>query len=138
MCVKFGIIHNKVGVEAHRSNGRVERVLSSIREANVKSQISNFNDRLLDIVEKYNHTYHSSIKCTPKEAFTNYFDIKLQERNLESGKWRKRKKNAKKYVEGYLIGDKVRLAKNENIHKDEKGRFLEIGVINAIFIMGLI
>ncbi|KAM0680297.1 hypothetical protein COBT_004158, partial [Conglomerata obtusa] len=34
MCVKFGIIHNKIGVEAHRSNGRVKRVLSSIREAN--------------------------------------------------------------------------------------------------------
>jgi transposase InsO family protein len=71
MCVDFGIKHRKVGVESHRSNGRVERVIGTIREALVKDTEGELGDRIERIVGTYNNTYHGAIGCTPVEAWEN-------------------------------------------------------------------
>ncbi|KRH92803.1 putative transposable element, partial [Pseudoloma neurophilia] len=36
MCQSLGIEHHVVGIEAHRSNGRVERVIRTIRDGIMK------------------------------------------------------------------------------------------------------
>ncbi|KAI5170493.1 hypothetical protein PAEPH01_1479 [Pancytospora epiphaga] len=68
MCSDKGIRHNTVGVESHRSNGRVERVIGSIREVLMKNDKETLNERVKRIIETYNNTYQTAIKCTPVEA----------------------------------------------------------------------
>jgi len=69
MCWDNGIEHRLVGVEAHRSNGRVERVIRTLREGLVKNKEGEFEERLKNVVGKYNWTYHSAIRCSPREAW---------------------------------------------------------------------
>ena len=65
------IEHRKVSVESHRSNGRVERVIGTIREGLVKNKQGTLEGRLRKIVSAYNRTYHTAIDCTPMEAIKN-------------------------------------------------------------------
>jgi hypothetical protein len=69
MFVSNEITHRKVTIESHRSNGRVERLIGTIREGLVKNDsILGMEEKTEKIIESYNKTYHTAIKCTPNEA----------------------------------------------------------------------
>lgn len=125
---EIGIEHRKVSVENHRSNGRVERVIGTLREYLKKHTDGNILDRVKDITRNYNSTYHSSIKCSPKEALKKYGDVGIMENNMFNRKKGKLKTKSKENIE-LLRGDKVRIAQNENISKYDKGRFLRNGSV---------
>ena len=58
------IIHRKTSKESHKSNGRVERLIKTIRKSILKSKDLNIKE----IMERYNNTRHSAIKGTPCEV----------------------------------------------------------------------
>lgn len=64
-----------VGVESHRSNERVERVIATIKKGLMKSKDKSLEENVLRIVEGYNETYNSGIKCRPKEAWEDKLGI---------------------------------------------------------------
>lgn len=115
----------KVGVEAPRSNGRIERVIGTIREALQKDKKGIIEEKLERIKIKYNNTYYKPIKYTLNEAMDNYKSYDLSERNTDINKWKKRKCS----IESYKVGQKVRVAQNDNVNKNGNLRFLRKGVI---------
>ena len=139
MCKKYGIEHVKVGVESHRSNERVERIIGTLREYYIKNKEEKLEIKIKEITKAYNNTYHSTIGCTPKEALSNHTDIRLIEKNQVNRKTEKKKKCRKtekkekcskiKDVAVVNIGDKVRVSQHENINKYMKGRFLRTGLV---------
>ena len=58
LCWDYGVEHRVVSVEAHRSNGRVERAIRTIREGVLKAEGKTLEDKLRYTVRKYNETYH--------------------------------------------------------------------------------
>ena len=56
---------------------------------------------LYDIVEKYNNTYHTTIKMKPKDVKSNNFTEYVEESNEKRPKFK--------------IGDQVRISKYKNI-----------------------
>lgn len=131
ICKKFGIVHTQVGVEAHRSNGRIERAIKSIKEALWKrdEQLTNIEHKLSDIISQYNETFHRSIKCTPNEAYLNYESYYMHEKNNDASKWKNKYGKINIKLEKFAIGEEVRVAQGENLSKDLKGRFLRLGEI---------
>lgn len=69
-CANNEIIHRKISIEAHESNGRIERAIRTIREGvyKLQGQVDDIDRAVEQVIEKYNKTYHSAIKCTPQEA----------------------------------------------------------------------
>lgn len=120
-CESMGIVHEKIGVESYRSNGRVERIIGTIREGLVKLGEIRLEEKIKLIVDSYNKTYHIGIKYMPKKALkANYNAV------IENSKDRKyhsifRKNNN----ETLSKGQEVLIRSNENIKKENKGRFLE-------------
>ena len=103
----MGIKHSPVGVEAHRSNGRVERVIRTIRELLGKSNHGELEKNLTNVVHRYNNTYHRSIECTTKEAFEK-FSEKVKKLNSEQYKYQKGKQ--KRQIEKFNKNELVRIA----------------------------
>ena len=64
----MNIEHRKVGVESHRSNGRVERIIRTLREGMLKSKEVEFKDKVYEAIETYNLSFHVGLGCTPIEA----------------------------------------------------------------------
>ena len=133
LCRDFNVGHRAVSVESHRSNGRVERVIETLREGLVKNKGTrkSISDRLREIVEAYNETYHSAIKCTPAEAWGENKE-KARIENSKEGSYNKQFK--KGYREEFTEQQKVRIAKRENLKnrtKQDKGRFLMKGEVLA-------
>ena len=64
------IVRKKVSIEAHTSNGRVERAIRTIREALVKlDKDRTIKERLKEVGMSYNNTWHAGIKTTAYKAF---------------------------------------------------------------------
>jgi hypothetical protein len=129
LCWDYGVEHRLVGIEAHKSNGRVERVIRTLREGLLKVGEGNLSERLETVVRKYNSTYHSAIKCAPVEAWDDKTGI-AQVENGRNGAY------AKQFVirkrEEFIRGQKVRITSRENLGnetKQEKGRFRREGII---------
>lgn len=128
-CYENEINHVKIAVEAHHSNGRIERVLRTLRDAIIKNREGDIKDTLDVIVEAYNNSFHSGIKCTPNEAWYDYSGIARIE-NSKDGIYQKRFKKGKRIQ--FKEGQYVKIAKNENLGKnikELKGRFVENGII---------
>ncbi|KAF9760821.1 Retrovirus-related Pol polyprotein from transposon [Nosema granulosis] len=68
-CSENEIKHWKVGLEAHRSNGRIERCIRTIREAVVKQGDGTLDEKIEKAIKVYNNSLHTAIKCTPMEAW---------------------------------------------------------------------
>jgi phosphoribosylformylglycinamidine (FGAM) synthase-like enzyme len=130
-CKKRRIRHRMVSVESHRSNGRVERVIGTLREGLVKIKGNTLEERVEEITRAYNNTYHSGIRCTPREAWKDETNIAMIENNRE-GKYIKQFKKTKR--EKFKIGDRIRIAKKENVKegKHMRGRFLGLGDVIGI------
>lgn len=128
-CCINKIAHTKVSVEAHGSNGRVERLISTVREGLVKNEIEPLEIKINKIIMAYNNTYHSAIQMTPKEACLDESGMAIVQNSLE-GSYASKFKRSK--IEQIEVGQLVRIAKRENItvnQKRKKGRFLGTGKI---------
>jgi hypothetical protein len=132
MCVERNINHTKVSVESHRSNGRVERVIGTLREGLAKHKGDDLLERITQIQNIYNMTYHSGIKMSPGEAWLDESGIANIENSREGRYWKQFKKQKR---EEFKIGQQVLVAKRENLGvkaKAEKGKFLKKGVVVGI------
>ncbi|KAM0673736.1 hypothetical protein GVAV_002824 [Gurleya vavrai] len=125
----YGIEHLKVSVESHRSNGRVERSIGTMREYIAKSNTNDLQNNIERYVNAYNNTYHTNIKMTLNEALSDYTNLDLQKNN-ETNRKMKAFKNKSKSIS---VGNYVRVCRKENTDKDKKGRFLEIGKVMHVF-----
>lgn len=133
-CERNRITKHLISVESHKSNGRIERVIRTIREAIIKQQCDVRDEKALRSIQNaYNDTFHSGIKCSPNEAYNDTSGIAAEE-NSKVGKYNQRFRRFKR--EKFYIGQKVRIAKLDNLgkmQKSEKGRFLGCGVILEVF-----
>lgn len=68
-----------------QSSGRIERLIRTLREGAVKKRGSNIEAILKKIMNMYNNTFHSDIKCVPQEAMRQVCDSKLIVRNSRNG-----------------------------------------------------
>jgi transposase InsO family protein len=129
LCSENNIMHTTVGVESHRSNGRVERVIRTLKDLMIKDKGETLEGKVERATQIYNSTYHSSIKCTPIEAWKDESGI-VNFENSAFGRYATKFK--KRYSEKFKIEDEVKIAKNENLQdktKELKGRFIETGII---------
>lgn len=132
LCRILDINHRKTSIESHKSNGRVERIIRTLRESILKSIKSSFIEKLAEGIEKYNKSYHAGVGCTPLEAEKDNSG-KTMINNGPEGKYSKRFK--KWYREKFVRNQRVKVAKSENLNgcsKYSKGRFLEEGVIEFV------
>jgi hypothetical protein len=110
----------------HPSNGRVERVIRTLREA-LKRTKGPLKTRLKEATETYNKSYHRGINTTPLEALKteNWMDITnyANKYQKEFFKCRKLKNLVLKSGDEVLIRNEVRKSKMEPIFK-EKGKIL--------------
>ncbi|KAF9761953.1 hypothetical protein NGRA_2313 [Nosema granulosis] len=85
MCRTQGIKHRKVSIEAHRRNGRVERVIGTLRETMAKVDVDVFENKASESIRIYNTSYHSGIKFTPLEAIQDGSGKVMIENGPEGG-----------------------------------------------------
>lgn len=131
LCSEEGIKHRRVSVESHRSNGRIERLIGTVREGLVKVKLGTLHNRIDKIVGQYNRTYHVALKCTPEEAWGDNSGI-IAWRNSKECEYASRFK--KGFREKFGVGQVVKIAKRENLGgeaKRAKGRFINEGTIVA-------
>lgn len=130
-CFDLKITHYKIGIEAHRNNGRVERMIRTIRDSLTKNKVDNLEIGLQEIEKSYNNTYHHGIKCTPHEAYRDFSGIAALE-NSKEGRYITRYKEKK--GEKLRINQQVRISRKDNLRekrKENSGRYIERGVIVA-------
>ena len=76
---RHGIEHRYIDVDQHCSLGLVDRMCRTIRGLVNKWLTSRQTTRYIDVldqlIENYNNTYHSTIKCTPNEAENHVKEI---------------------------------------------------------------
>ncbi|KAM0687166.1 hypothetical protein COBT_001599 [Conglomerata obtusa] len=68
-CTSRDITHHIISIENRRSSRRIERIIRSIIDQLIKNQNGTLEERLLNIVNAYNATYHRSMKCALNEAY---------------------------------------------------------------------
>lgn len=109
------INHVLVDVKQHSSLGVVDRVCRSIRNLINKYCTSHKTTRYIDalpkLIDNYNNTYHSTIKCTPNDAINHIEDIN----SIMMHKY----KLAKENEEIFNINDKVRHLINLSIFEKQ-------------------
>ncbi|KAF9749472.1 Transposon Ty4-H Gag-Pol polyprotein, partial [Nosema granulosis] len=131
--IKRRIKHNKVGVESHRSNGRVGRAIRTIRDGLIKNKNGTILERLDEVVKKYNNSYHNGIKCTPSEAYKDSTG-KVSLENSGEGRYAKQFK--RRFREEFKVGQRVRVAQRDNLGRKVKGvrgRFVRLGNVVDMF-----
>ena len=112
---RHNVEHRYIDVEQHASLGIVDRFCRTLRGLINKFCTSHKTTRFIDalpkLVENYNNTYHSTIKCTPNEAHNNVDEIN----EIMLMKYMLAK--AKEKV--FNIGDKVRYLENLTIFQKQ-------------------
>jgi hypothetical protein len=130
-CTDFEIEHHLTSVEKHSSNGRVERVIRTIREAMVKMKGLELGllKTIKVIQDVYNETFHQGIGMTPEEAWNKKESEKLKYANQKGGEYAKGFKTRRR--ESFNTGQQVRIASKENLEVKGKSydRFQERGII---------
>lgn len=133
-CAKNNILHTKVSIESHRSNGRVERVIRTLREGLLKAEsVDEIGKKFECVLHQYNNTYHKAIRRTPVEAIMDD-DFDLLTANSRYGTYARSFK--KRCGEKFLLNQKVLIARRENLGRDTKsikGRFLDEGRVIGVF-----
>ncbi|KAI5176674.1 hypothetical protein PAEPH01_2430, partial [Pancytospora epiphaga] len=103
-----------------------------VREALMKDDKGTLDERVKRIMEAYNNTYQTAIGCTSVEAC---LDATGQVAIANSSEGRYAKRFRKGPRENFEAGERVRIAKRENLvgePKEFKGRFLEKGEVLCI------
>lgn len=133
MCDHRKIQHSLVSVESHKSNGRVERVIRSLRDGLSKIKGGTQESNLNRLVQVYNNTYHAGIKMTPIEAFADESGIASIENSKEGNYWKQFRKTRR---EKFRCGDQVLITQRENLgkaSKSKKGRYTARGIVMEEF-----
>lgn len=132
-CTDWQIRHHPISVEKHNSNGRVERVIRTVRDmlAKTKEIKITMQDKLRLIEQAYNNSFHKEIGRTPEEAW-NKNDERLKQINSKKGNYGKTFKKRKREV--FIVGQQVRIANKENLKITGKSydRFQDRGVVTEI------
>eukprot|EP00210_Caulerpa_lentillifera_P009663 g9219.t1 len=69
-CEQHGLGHSFVGVRAHFSNGRVERVIQTLLHRIQRiGRVAPWRVIMSRAVRAYNTTWHSALNCSPSEIF---------------------------------------------------------------------
>lgn len=129
LCGQLNINHQKVSIESHKSNGRIERIIRTMIDSIIKSCKRKLEEKVYEAIEKYNYSYHVGIKCTPIEAVENNTGLVMIKNSPEVDYASRFKKG---YREKITKRQKVRVTKNENLSgcsKYSKGMFLDLGEI---------
>jgi transposase-like protein len=120
------VIHKISVPYYHQSNGRVERINRTIREACKKTKGS-LKRKLVKIVENYNNLVHRGVGMTPAEA--------LKEENINKVKeWSNKYKQefkTKKKINKLEINDHV-LIRNEVRRSKMDDEFEKRGIVKRI------
>ncbi|KAF7685245.1 hypothetical protein CDIK_4006, partial [Cucumispora dikerogammari] len=95
-----------VRIKAHRSNGKIEKVIRTIKKLLGKSNQGELEEKLTNVVHRYNNTYHRSIACTSKEAFEK-FSEKVKKLNSEQDNYQKGKQ--KRQIENFNKNELARV-----------------------------
>jgi hypothetical protein len=106
----------------HQSNGRIERVNRTIREA-IKRTPGILKIKLKTIIENYNNAYHRGIGMSPNSACLPENETIVLENSIKYEKEFKEKKCFE-----FKVGNKV-LLKNENKRTKMDDEFSEEGTI---------
>ncbi|KAI5153777.1 hypothetical protein ENBRE01_3245, partial [Enteropsectra breve] len=115
-CTEHGVSHHLTSVEKHKSNGRVERAIRTVRDGlvKIKNLDMKLEERLGKIEDAYNNTFHRGIEMTPEEAWNeSNNEEKLKRMNNEKGEYAKAFKKGKR--ENFVVGQQVRIANKENL-----------------------
>ncbi|KAF9752815.1 Transposon Tf2-9 polyprotein, partial [Nosema granulosis] len=136
-CSMNEVEHRKVSVEAHGSNGRIERAIRTIRDSVFKQSTNGVIETEVAVksaVNIYNKTYHSGLRCTPNEAIKDCkTNTEIKWENSSMGDYAKN--FVKRTREKFIVGQIVRIAKRENLGNNSKrdsGRFTRKGVITDV------
>lgn len=96
-------MHRKISVESHRSNGRIERSIGTLREYIAKMGTTNNQKDIGECIEAYNNTYHIYIERTPNEALNKSTGYDLQRLNKENSKMKEKKHKNMQIKEGDIV-----------------------------------
>lgn len=107
-CTDNNINQYCVSPESHKSNGRIERVIRTVREGLIKCKLNDIKEKIKYVAIRYNESFHAGIKCSPIEALEDISGIANLE-NSKEGKYSKQFKSYKK--EKFNKGQQVRLTK---------------------------
>lgn len=127
-CQDNKIKHHMVSVESHNSNGRIERVIRTIREGMMKNGDPYSRDKLDNVIGSYNNSFHKGLGMSPLEAIEKVTETIVN--NSRYGKYAEAFRRRKRYR--FQKGQKVAISQTENLKnksKQDKGRFLVDGVI---------
>ncbi|KAI5168423.1 hypothetical protein PAEPH01_0115 [Pancytospora epiphaga] len=129
--VEMGVQHHLTSVEKHTYNGRVERVIRTIRDGAVRLKNSmSLEDSLRKIELAYNDTLHSGIGMSPNEAWNDITGT-INKANSRDGTYNERFKKLKR--EKFYIGQQVRIAQVKNLkHKGKSGLRNKINLLRVI------
>ena len=109
------IEHRFIDVNQHASLGLIDRWCRSLRNLINKFSTSHKTTRYIDVlqslIDNYNNTYHSTIKCTPNKAYKNIDKINM----IMMKKYMKAKDNE----QVFNISDKVRHMINLSIFEKQ-------------------
>jgi hypothetical protein len=105
----------------HRSNGRIERVNRTIREA-IKRTKGSLKQNFTAILANYNNSFHRAIGMSPNEAMCEENFKKVKEKEAAYQKEFVKQRNCKnetlKVKEHVLIKNENRINKMDNIFKE--------------------
>ncbi|KAM0685102.1 hypothetical protein COBT_003689, partial [Conglomerata obtusa] len=117
-------------IESHNLNGRVERVIRTIREGIYKAKGETLEIKIRNTTNAYNRTWHFAINMTPEEAIDDNGQ-ELESANSKYSAYAKKFKEKSKVK--FKIGQKVIICIRENFSgmqvNEKVGRFNEKGVI---------
>jgi hypothetical protein len=127
LCIRRSIYHHMTSTEHHEANGRVERLLRTIREA-YRKDIENkgeMEEKIKEIINRYNDSKHSGIGVSPKEAWEmDSKELKNKEKSAYEKKFKK--KNREKFIESQIIGVKEIPTNKENQRYGKTGKIIKV------------
>lgn len=134
-CADRKIEHTQSPPYYHQGNGRVERVIRTIR-VRIKKNKGIIVHRLTKIVEVYNDNYHRGIGMSPKEAFKSVNHNKVK-------KWgyKHAKEFSSRNMDKLSVGTKV-ILRNENRRTKMDKEYGQLGEIlkscnNYVYIIAI-
>ena len=96
----------------YTSNDKVEKIIKTIKESILKSNKKRFINKLAELIEKCNISFHIEIGCTSLEA-VNDKSGKVMVENSFDGKYANEFKN--RFCEKFEKSRRVTISKNENL-----------------------
>ena len=127
LCRRRAITHHMTSTEHHEGNGRVERLLRTIRELYRKDteDKSDMTTKIAKLINCYNNSKHTGTGVSPAEAWeTDSKTLKNKERSVYEKKFKK--KNREAFIESQIVAVKETPTKKENQRYGKTGKVVKI------------